>query len=101
MRVMSDGPDGLPDLERARADADRRYNDALTTVDRSIVRGGAPLPPVALDSEVTLEPAPGRPRRWLRRLQEWLAPVFDRQQSFNRRVAGAFDAQAARDHERA
>ena len=43
-------PDDLVALERERADADRRYNEALTALDRALPGGPAlPAPPAAPD----------------------------------------------------
>ncbi len=90
----------MSDDDRERLDADRRYNDALTAFDRALVRaielpGGVPPP------ETMAPPLPAGLRgRWLRGVDRWLAPFFDRQQALNRRVADALDGLIARERDR-
>ena len=105
-------------LERARLDADRLYNDALTAVDRAVQRAPElPIPPSRYDDErVTpinrawriLPDAPSPTDRSLKgRLRSFIwrmvGPPFDAQQRFNaelvdhinRNVAAHRDDQAA------
>ena len=81
--------DELDKLERQRRDADRRYNDALTAFDASLVRT-TPEAPIALVADPTL---PSPPAGWLgwtiRGTQRWLTPWVERQHAFNARSADA------------
>jgi SAM-dependent methyltransferase len=88
----------LARLRRERDAADRRYNDALTRLDKAIGALGEPLPqpPPAYD-ELQITPLnerwellplkPDEGRGWLRRVRAhaWamVAPLFERQQAFN------------------
>jgi 2-polyprenyl-3-methyl-5-hydroxy-6-metoxy-1,4-benzoquinol methylase len=90
----------MSDDERGRLDADRRYNDALTALDRALVRaaelpGGVPPPDTAAPPLPT-----GLRGRWLRSVDDWLAPFFERQQALDRRLAGALDRLIARERDR-
>jgi SAM-dependent methyltransferase len=94
-------PSDLDRLARERAEADRRYNDALTTLDRAVARPPdvAAPPPAPEPSAAALAPLadviagfPPRLSRWkggkfVNTLYKHLAPLFDRQQAFNARVA--------------
>jgi SAM-dependent methyltransferase len=92
-------PDDLvPVLAKARADADARYNEALSAVDAAIIAvRDAPHPPPAPD-ETQITPlnerwrivaeAPSVGGGWLQRKLAGIAwrvaaPVFERQQAFN------------------
>jgi O-antigen chain-terminating methyltransferase len=91
------GPETLARLRRERQDADRLYNDALTALDRAIQRlRELPHPPPPYDEfQVTplnerwelLRLKPADRGGWLRRLRVHLwgmvAPLFERQESFN------------------
>lgn len=84
-------------LDREREDADRRYNDALTALDGTIRPPHAlPTPPTQFDDSqlaplnqrwqlLSLKPDEGK--GWLRRMRAhaWamVAPLFERQESFN------------------
>ncbi len=117
---MTDRPleDLVDRLERARLDADRLYNDALTAVDRAVQRAPElPIPPNRYDDErVTpinrawriLPDPPSQTDRSLKgRLRSFIwrmvGPPFDAQQRFNaelvdhinRNVAAHRDDQAA------
>jgi len=95
---MADDPQAR--LERERADADRAYNDALTAFDRALVRARAQAPaPVTAETIVPDLPG-GVLGRLLAPVRAWLAPSFERQQTFNARVAAALDAAARREAER-
>ena len=77
----------MSELERQRLEADRIYNDALTAVDRAIMRPPAPMAPITVPDAPPPMPPSGWRNRVLRRVQEWLAPVFARQFAFNGRIA--------------
>jgi SAM-dependent methyltransferase len=90
----------MSDDDRERLEADRRYNDALTALDRALVRTAAlPGSGPAFD---TLSPAfPASVRRpWVRIVYGWLAPFFERQQALNGRVAAALDELTGRERDR-
>jgi O-antigen chain-terminating methyltransferase len=104
-------PSDLDRLARERAEADRRYNEALTTLDRAVVRAGevtAP-PPAPQPTAAALAPladvTSGFPPRlpWWKRvrsgipLYSFLSPLFERQQAFNGRVAREIAAAEERD----
>ena len=90
----------MSDDDRERLEANRRYNDALTTLDRALVRA-AELPGGVPPPETTAPPLPAGLRgRWLRGVDRWLAPFFERQQALNHRVAGALDGLIARERDR-
>ena len=90
------------DLEHDRLDADRRYNEALTALDRALLHPRdartAGLPPDTA--------APAAPEGWgpyhrlLRAVHGWLAPLLGRQHAFNERVAEELSTSAARERER-
>ena len=96
-------------FERERLEADRRYNDALTALDRTLV--GAPdVPPaphpsgssgpeLAALADVTSGFLPTEPwwRGGMRHIWRVFAPVFNRQQMFNARIAREMAESAARD----
>jgi SAM-dependent methyltransferase/chorismate mutase len=104
-------PSDLDRLARERAEADRRYNEALTTLDRAVVRAGdvAAPPPAPEPSAAALAPladvTAGFPPRqpWWKRvrsgipLYNYLSPLFERQQAFNGRVAREVAAAEERD----
>ena len=88
---MSDGPGPalLNRLLAERAEAHRRYNEALTLVDRAIQSAPElPPPPAAYDEtllprindtwEILPKGAPKRPEEWAR--------LFDKQMTFNAAV---------------
>ncbi len=91
--------DDLPRLERERADADRAYNDALTALDRSLVRM-PPLAGVAAPDPIVPELPPGMLGRWLRPVWQWLAPSLRRQDAANAQFAAALNSAIQRDAER-
>ena len=92
--------DEIDRLERERADADRRYNDALTAFDRALVRAPE-LPTVPRlddragelaqpDGHVPALAQPAPVSRWrggkvFAQIWAYLAPVFERQQAINER----------------
>jgi O-antigen chain-terminating methyltransferase len=95
-------PSDLDRLARERAEADRRYNEALTALDRAVVRAADVATPPAAPPPSAAELAPladvtsGFPPQlpWWKRgrfgsgfLYKQLAPLFERQQAFNGRVA--------------
>jgi 2-polyprenyl-3-methyl-5-hydroxy-6-metoxy-1,4-benzoquinol methylase len=90
----------LDRLERERQDADRKYNDALTAFDRSLVRSTATARP----SVPAGAPLPDAPRgwrgRWLQAVRRWLGPWLEAQLRFNTQVAAAVETMAAREEER-
>ncbi len=90
----------LERLERERQDADRKYNDALTAFDASLIRSTATAPP----SVAAGAPLPDAPRgwrgRWLQPVRRWLMPWLEAQHRFNTQVAAAFETIAAREHDR-
>jgi SAM-dependent methyltransferase len=104
-------PSDLDRLARERAEADRRYNEALTTLDRAVVRAAevAAPPPAPQPSAAALAPladvTSGFPPRlpWWKRvrfgitLYNYLSPLFERQQAFNGRVAREIAAAEERD----
>jgi SAM-dependent methyltransferase len=89
-------------LERERLDADRRYNDALTALDRALPPAvGLPAAPAAVDARETLEidreiaqvpTVPADAGFLARRLHAavWrlVGPALERQQRFNAAVVG-------------
>ena len=88
------------DERERRLDADRRYNEALTALDRALVRA-AELPGGVPPIETTAPPLPAGLRGWwLRSVDDWLAPFFERQQALDRRVADALDGLMARERDR-
>ena len=98
-------------LERERAEADRRYNEALTALDRALPGPPglpAPLPPpdreplARLNDAWTIVPAALPAARGLRmRLARFVwglvAPAFERQQAFNSTVVNHLNRAAERD----
>ena len=93
--------DELDKLERQRRDADRRYNDALTAFDASLVRA-TPPPAAGLVADPTSPAAVSDWRHWpLGAVEKWLTPWLERQHTFNARTAEAIDALNQREHERA
>jgi SAM-dependent methyltransferase len=89
-------------LERERLEADRRYNDALTALDRALP-ATVDLPPVPallderqrpeIDRDLAQAPSAPEGGGWLaRRFQDavWrlVGPAFERQQRFNAAVVG-------------
>ena len=90
--------DLLARLERERLDADRRYNDALTAVDRALQAVPAlPAAPEPYDASrlealngawnvlvSTPPPSEGGVRGWVRRLVwQLVGPPLEKQQQFN------------------
>src|ERR1700733_14543330 len=93
--------DELDKLERQRRDADRRYNDALTAFDASLVRTTSE-PPIGLAADPTLpSPPTGRLGWTIRGVQRWLAPWIERQHAFNARTADAIEKLVNTDRARA
>ena len=106
---VSDSPlaDELARLERERLEADRRYNDALTALDRAIATEPAPLPDSPPAPDVSRlddlnqqwrtrpEPPPGTDRSVKGRLRTFvwrlMAPALDAQQTFNATVVDHFN----------
>ena len=88
----------MSELERQRIEADRVYNDALTAVDLAIMRPAALTAPIVVPDAPPPMPPPGWRNAVLRRVQEWLAPVFARQCAFNARVAEELNGNAEREH---
>ena len=98
---MSDAPETLEQtlrrLKKERDEADARYNDALTDVDRAIRPPvGVPDPVLAVDDERAAElnqgwniiPAPPQGTSWSQKrfiglLWRTIAPYFERQLAFN------------------
>ena len=90
----------LERLERERQQADREYNDALTALDAALIRS-APSTVVLADPVATAPPLPGGWRgRWLRAVEQWLAPWFERQRAFDAAAAQAIRTLAASERER-
>src|SRR2546428_10897560 len=85
----------LERLERERQDADRKYNDALTAFDASLIRSIATARP----SVAAVAPLPDVPRGWrgwwLQPLRQWLMPWLEAQHRFNTPVAAAVETIAA------
>src|SRR5919198_243655 len=79
----------LERLERERQDADRKYNDALTAFDASLLRSSPTAPPSAPPG-APLPDAPGGWRGWwLQPVRRWLMPWLEAQHRFNTRAAAA------------
>lgn len=92
-------PEDLARLARERDEADRAYNDALTALDRALQRmPDLPHPPPGSDTHqaaalnerwAIIEPGgPPMPASWLKRklagfVWRLVAPMFERQQTFN------------------
>lgn len=104
-------PDDLKRLEAERLEADRRYNDALTALDRSLPQPpGLPAPPPPpdrtqlgrLNESWNLgipQPPPGRGLRTRFASFVWrlIAPALNRQQAFNSILVDHLNRNAARD----
>jgi 2-polyprenyl-3-methyl-5-hydroxy-6-metoxy-1,4-benzoquinol methylase len=90
----------MSDEDRERMEADRRYNHALAALDRALVRtAGLPGSGPAFDPLAPALPASVR-RPTVRIVSRWLAPFFERQEAFNRRVAAALDELTGRERDR-
>ena len=87
--------DDLPGTEAERAD--RRYNEALTTLDGAIVPPGDEKGPVLSWPDAVLTPPSGVLKPWLGLIHRWLAPVFARQRTFDTRVVEAVETLAGHD----
>jgi hypothetical protein len=96
---MPNSPDDLAALEAERAAADRKYNDALTRLDRAIQQLPAdfPQPPPGPDEQqitplntlwrINLPPTNGGWRgRFVSAVRRTVAPLFEQQQAFNSAV---------------
>ena len=104
-------PDDLERLKRERDEYDRRYNDALTALDRAIIRGipEVPPPPPAFDEHQIaplnhlwqIVPDGGLPfgEGWRGRLRRFIwrfvGPLLDRQQQFNGALVDHINRNAA------
>jgi len=85
----------MNDTDRLRIEveeADRRYNDALTTFDHSFIPADETPGPVIPWPDAVLPPPAGPHRFWLRVIHRWLAPIFARQRTFDNHVVEAIDA---------
>jgi SAM-dependent methyltransferase len=91
----------LDQLRRERDEADRRYNDALTALDRALPRPSGGVPPVAgfddgqlaslnehwrILPEAALPPARGLRSRLSHFVWDLLRPALERQQAFNSKL---------------
>lgn len=91
-------PDDLAQLRQERENADRRYNEALTALDRALPRFGTPpVPPPKYDEhritplneqwavlgDATLPPPRGLRSRLAHFVWRLVRPYFERQQAFN------------------
>ena len=91
----------LDQLRRERDEADRRYNDALTALDRALPRPSGGVPPVpAFDGaqlaalnehwrilpDAALPPARGLRSRLAHFVWDLLRPALERQQAFNSKL---------------
>jgi SAM-dependent methyltransferase len=91
----------LDQLRRERDEADRRYNDALTALDRALPRPSGGVPPVAgfdagqlaslnehwrILPEAALPPARGLRSRLAHFVWDLLRPALERQQAFNSKL---------------
>lgn len=99
------------ELERQRQQADGRYNEALTAVDRAVARTPQfPAPPDASDSTPSdlaalaqaTAPLPAKVPwwpggRWLRTAWQRLSLILGRQQTFNEHVARALTQASAKE----
>ena len=109
--------DRLQELRDEREAADRAYNDALTAVDRALVRPVAAVAPPRLDESalgalnaswqitdaVSLPAARGLRSRLAHFVWRLFAPAFERQQAFNSRLVDHLNrhAEVERDASRA
>jgi SAM-dependent methyltransferase len=104
-------PEDLVELERERAEADRRYNEALTALDRAMPRGPAlPAPPPPPDQQQLARlngiwrvapdaPPAGRGlrTRLARFVSSIVAPGFERQEAFNSVLVDHLNRNASRE----
>ncbi|HET7219628.1 MAG TPA: class I SAM-dependent methyltransferase [Vicinamibacterales bacterium] len=107
--MMETLDDRLKRLQRERDEADRRYNDALTAVDRALPDAPplAPLPPAVDDSQLealnrswnTIVSAPAGGAGWRGRLAGFIwrtvAPYLERQLTFNSQIIDHLNRGAA------
>lgn len=110
-RALSD--DDRRRLADERSSADRRYNDALTALDRETTRPFAAVPPsppvpddalvAAMNDRWSIATAPAMPSGWRGRLASFVwrlvAPVFERQQQFNAAIVEHVNRNARGDRE--
>src|SRR6476469_9820159 len=91
----------LDTLERARCEADRQYNDALTAFDAALIR--ATFHAVAApSSDSALPEFPAGWRGWIARaVHGWLSPWMERQRAFNAQTAASLETLIQREAERA
>jgi SAM-dependent methyltransferase len=101
--------DDLRRLEAERAEADRRYNEALTRVDRALVHPEPLAEATALPATPTLphlnqlwEIVTPTPAGWRGRLaslaRRVVGPIAERQQAFNAALVQHLNERAADDH---
>src|SRR5207249_12059736 len=90
----------LEQLEHARQDADRQYNEALTAFDSALVRASS-IPDASVVAETTAPAlSTGWRAWWLRGVQRWLAPWIEREHAFNTGTAATVEALLARERDR-
>jgi O-antigen chain-terminating methyltransferase len=92
----------MSDSDRLREEAEqanRSYNDALTTLDHAFIPADETPGPDVPWPDAVLPPPAGPHRPWLRVIHRWLAPVFARQRTFDNHLVDAIDALADKERQ--
>lgn len=88
---MGDIDQNIDQIGRDALEADRSYNDALTTLDHAFIPADETPGPAVPWPDAVLPPPAGPHKPWLRVIHRWLAPVFARQRTFDNKVVDAID----------